>query len=47
MRKYFEYCLISALIAAAAATVMGVIVDRFFGTNASWSAIGSALMHML
>jgi Flp pilus assembly pilin Flp len=31
MRKYFEYCLISALIAAAAATVMSVIVNRVAG----------------
>jgi hypothetical protein len=28
MRKYFEYCLISALIAAAAVAVMGVIFNR-------------------
>jgi Flp pilus assembly pilin Flp len=28
MRKYFEYCLISALIAVAAVAVMSVIFNR-------------------
>jgi hypothetical protein len=31
VRKYFEYCLISALIAVAAAAVLGVVVNRITG----------------